>query len=99
MFPLGWPQSDNSFALNVIPAIDIRGGRCLRLIQGDYARETVYDEDPAAVARRWQDAVAQRLHIVDLDGARRGQPVNAVVIQRVLASVFIRSRWEVAYAT
>lgn len=75
--------------MEIIPAIDIRGGRCVRLTQGDYARETVYADDPAAVARRWQDAGAQRLHLIDLDGARVGQPVNEATVQRVLASVFI----------
>lgn len=57
----------------VIPAIDIRGGRCVRLIQGDYARERIYENDPASVARRLVDAGARRLHLVDLDAAR-GQP-------------------------
>ena len=61
----------------------------MRLTQGDYARETVYADDPATVARRWQDAGAQRLHDVDLDGARQGRPLNAAAIQRVLASVFL----------
>jgi phosphoribosylformimino-5-aminoimidazole carboxamide ribotide isomerase len=75
--------------MEIIPAIDVRGGRCVRLVQGDYARETVFADDPAVVARRWQDAGAQRLHVVDLDGARDGQPVNTAVIQRILASVFI----------
>lgn len=75
--------------MDVIPAIDIRGGRCVRLTQGDYERETVYAEDPAAVARRWQDAGGQRLHVVDLDGARQGRPLNAAAIQRVLAAVFL----------
>ncbi len=75
--------------LDVIPAIDIRGGRCVRLTQGDYARETVYADDPAAVARRWQEAGAQWLHVVDLDGARQGRPINLAAIQQVLASVLI----------
>jgi phosphoribosylformimino-5-aminoimidazole carboxamide ribotide isomerase len=75
--------------MDIIPAIDIRAGRCVRLIQGDFARETIFADDPAAMARRWQDAGAQRLHVVDLDGARLGRPVNATVVQQVLASVFI----------
>lgn len=58
----------------VIPAIDLRGGRCVRLIQGDYNRETVFNDDPVEVARRWRDAGALRLHVVDLDGARDGVP-------------------------
>lgn len=75
--------------MELIPAIDIRGGRCVRLEQGDYGRETVFADDPAAVASRWQDAGALRLHIVDLDGAREGRPMNQDAIQRLLASLFI----------
>ena len=60
----------------VIPAIDIRGGRCVRLLRGDYDRETAYADDPAAVARDWQQQGAPRLHVVDLDGAREGRPRN-----------------------
>ena len=56
----------------VIPAIDIRGGRCVRLFQGDYANETVYSDDPVSTARRWEALGASRLHIVDLDGAKQG---------------------------
>ena len=57
--------------MEIIPAIDIRGGRCVSLVQGDYARETVFDEDPAAAARRWADAGAKRLHVVDLGSTGR----------------------------
>ena len=62
--------------MEVIPAIDIRGGRCVRLYQGDYSRETVYSDDPAGMALRWREQGALRLHVVDLDGASRGSPVN-----------------------
>jgi phosphoribosylformimino-5-aminoimidazole carboxamide ribotide isomerase len=62
--------------MQIIPAIDIRGGRCVRLRQGDYDAETVFDDDPVAAAQRWVDAGAQRLHVVDLDGARDGAPAN-----------------------
>ena len=62
--------------MEVIPAIDIRGGRCVRLYQGDYTRETVYSDDPAGMASRWREQGAPRLHVVDLDGAARGSPVN-----------------------
>jgi phosphoribosylformimino-5-aminoimidazole carboxamide ribotide isomerase len=58
--------------MQVIPAIDLRAGRCVRLVQGDYDRETIFDEDPIAVALRWQSAGARRIHVVDLDGARSG---------------------------
>lgn len=72
-----------------IPAVDIRGGRCVRLVQGDYARETAYADDPAEMARHWQAEGAQRLHVVDLDGARDGERANAAVIARVLESVTV----------
>ena len=73
--------------MEIIPAIDIRGGRCVRLLQGDYGRETVFADDPAAVARRWRDAGATRLHLVDLDGAREGRPVNRATVGKILAAV------------
>jgi phosphoribosylformimino-5-aminoimidazole carboxamide ribotide isomerase len=75
--------------MEVIPSIDIRGGRCVRLYQGDYERETVYDEDPVAVAGRWQDAGATTLHVVDLDGARTGEQTNLPVIERIAAGLRI----------
>lgn len=71
----------------IIPAIDIRGGRCVRLLQGDFRRETVYSGDPVEVARRWAGAGAERIHIVDLDGSREGRPVNDAVIRRILSAV------------
>ena len=69
--------------MEVIPAIDIRGGRCVRLHQGDYDAETVFDADPVAVARRWVDAGARRLHVVDLDGARAGRPVSFKIVAAI----------------
>lgn len=75
--------------MEIIPAIDIRGGRCVRLLQGDYDRETVFADDPADMARRWRDAGATRLHLVDLDGAREGRPVNRASVRRILAAVEI----------
>jgi phosphoribosylformimino-5-aminoimidazole carboxamide ribotide isomerase len=75
--------------LIIIPAIDIRGGRCVRLLQGDFQRETVYGADPVEVALRWAGKGAERIHIVDLDGSREGRPVNEAVIRRVLSSVNI----------
>src|SRR5579883_668081 len=72
-----------------MPAIDIRDGRCVRLVQGDYARETVFDDDPVAVAQRWQSEGATRLHVVDLDGARDGAPTNRTVIQRIARAITI----------
>ncbi len=73
--------------MEVIPAIDIRGGRCVRLSQGDYERETVFDDDPLAVAVRWAALGARRIHIVDLDGAREGQQVNAALVRRIVRTV------------
>lgn len=63
--------------MEVIPAIDLRGGRCVRLYQGDYDRETVFSDDPMEVARRWVDLGARRLHVIDLDGAKSGKQPNA----------------------
>ena len=71
----------------IIPAIDIRGGRCVRLLQGDFRRETVYSGDPVEVARRWAAKGAERIHVVDLDGSREGRPVNDAVIGRILSAV------------
>ena len=71
----------------LFPAIDIRGGRCVRLLQGDYGQETVYGNDPAAQARAFQDAGATWVHIVDLDAARTGDPVNRPVMAEVAATL------------
>ena len=73
----------------IIPAIDIRGGQCVRLLQGDYAQETVYGDDPLQMAHQWADQGATRLHIVDLDGAREGQSANLEVIARIAAELSI----------
>lgn len=75
--------------MEVIPAIDLRGGKCVRLWQGDYARETVYSDDPVAVAVRWRDAGAKRLHLVDLDGAAEGRLCNADVIGEIARRIGI----------
>ena len=68
----------------IYPAIDLLGGRCVRLRQGDYAQETVFSDDPAAVAREWVRQGADRLHVVDLDGAKSREPVNGSTIQRIV---------------
>ena len=73
--------------MDVIPAIDLRGGRCVRLYQGDFAQESVFSEDPPEVALGWEAQGALRLHIVDLDGAATGRPENLAVIAAVLARV------------
>jgi len=73
--------------MEVIPAIDLRNGKCVRLYQGDYDKETVFSDDPVSTALRWQSEGAVRLHIVDLDGAARGQPGNLDAIERILDAV------------
>lgn len=75
--------------MEVIPAIDIRAGRCVRLYQGDFQRETVVGNDPAEVALEWQRQGASRLHVVDLDGALKGLPANLEIIKGILDSVRI----------
>ena len=75
--------------MEILPAIDLRDGKCVRLRQGDYARETVFGDDPAEMARRWEAGGATRLHLVDLDGAKAGRPVNADSIRQILAAVKI----------
>jgi phosphoribosylformimino-5-aminoimidazole carboxamide ribotide isomerase len=67
----------------VIPAIDLRGGRCVRLFQGDFARETRYSDDPVSVALQWIKSGAELLHVVDLDGARAGHPVQLDIVARI----------------
>jgi len=66
------------------PAIDLRGGKCVRLSQGDYGRETVFGDDPVEVARRFVDGGARRLHLVDLDGAKAGGPLQAELVSRIV---------------
>ncbi len=75
--------------MQIWPAIDLRGGKCVRLRQGDYQQETVFADDPAAVARGFADAGARHLHIVDLEGAREGLPVNLPGVQAILDAVDI----------
>ena len=75
--------------MTVYPAIDLRGGRCVRLMQGEFDRETVYGDDPVAVARRFEAAGARWLHVVDLDGARIGRPVQADLVRAICAAVAI----------
>jgi len=71
----------------IIPAIDLKGGRCVRLWQGKEDKETVYSEDPLAVARMWIEKGAQRLHIVDLDGAFKGKPVHLEIVEKIVKEV------------
>ncbi len=73
--------------MDIIPAIDLRGGKCVRLYQGDYSQEMVFSDDPVSMAVRWQDAGAKRLHLVDLDGAAEGKLCNASVIEKIVKRV------------
>ncbi len=75
--------------MQIWPAIDLRGGKCVRLRQGDYQQETVFAEDPAAMARKFVNEGARFLHIVDLEGAREGLPVNLPAVQNILEAVEI----------
>ena len=70
----------------IIPAIDLKNGNCVRLRQGDMAQETVFSENPVEVAKRWCDQGARRLHIVDLDGATNGKPINHSIIHEIVKS-------------
>jgi phosphoribosylformimino-5-aminoimidazole carboxamide ribotide isomerase len=73
--------------MQIWPAIDLRGGKCVRLRQGDYQRETIYGDDPAEMARRWVDQGATCLHLVDLDGARDGTNANLAAVKQIVAAV------------
>ncbi|MBE8951949.1 MAG: 1-(5-phosphoribosyl)-5-[(5-phosphoribosylamino)methylideneamino]imidazole-4-carboxamide isomerase [Quinella sp. 1Q7] len=73
----------------IFPAIDLLGGKCVRLVQGDFGRETVYSDDVAATALKWQNSGAKFLHVVDLDGARAGSPKNLDAIKKILDAVTI----------
>jgi len=69
--------------MKIIPAIDIQNGNCVRLRQGDFAQETIFDKNPLNIAQKWVDEGAERLHLVDLDGARLGTPINLDIISSI----------------
>ena len=69
--------------MKIIPAIDIQNGNCVRLRQGDFSRETIFNNSPLDIAEKWVKDGAQRLHIVDLDGARLGEPINIDLISKI----------------
>jgi phosphoribosylformimino-5-aminoimidazole carboxamide ribotide isomerase len=73
--------------MELIPAIDLKDGRCVRLYQGDFAQSTVYSDDPVATARQWVAQGAKRLHVVDLDGARSGRPTNTDAVLAIVQAV------------
>ena len=70
--------------LQLLPAIDLLEGRCVRLRQGNYDDSTVFSDDPVEMAMKWKNEGAERLHLVDLDGARAGKPVNQDVVRRIV---------------
>ncbi len=76
--------------MQILPAIDLRGGQCVRLRQGDYNQETVFSDSPVEMARRFAAEGAQWLHLVDLDGAKQGRPVNHEVVRSIVSSVAIK---------
>jgi phosphoribosylformimino-5-aminoimidazole carboxamide ribotide isomerase len=76
--------------MEILPAIDLRGGKCVRLRQGDYAQETVFSDDPVEMARRWSHEGATWLHLVDLDGAQTGQPVNHDIVRRIVHATGVK---------
>ena len=76
--------------MELIPAIDIRDRKCVRLYQGDYNKETIYSKSPSDVAVRWETAGASSIHIVDLDGAKAGTPVNLDLVENIVSSVNIK---------
>lgn len=76
-------------ALQVLPAIDLRGGQCVRLKQGDYNQETIFSNAPGEMARKWSDGGGDILHLVDLDGAKQGEPVNLDAIKAIRKSAQI----------
>lgn len=75
--------------MKIYPAIDIRGGKCVRLVKGDFAQETVFSDSPAAMAKQWAAQGAEYLHLVDLDGARAGRSENLTTVKEILSAVNI----------
>lgn len=75
--------------MTIFPAIDLRGGKCVRLFKGDFDQETIFSDQPAEVAQQWQAQGAQFLHLVDLDGARAGHSENLATVREILAAVTI----------
>ncbi len=73
----------------VVPAIDLKDHRCVRLYQGDYQKETVYGDDPVAIARNFEEAGAELIHVIDLSGAKEGRPIHRDLIQRIVRNVSV----------
>lgn len=85
--------------IRIVPAIDLIGGRCVRLTQGDYATKKVYDASPVETARRYADCGVQRIHLVDLDGAKASAPRNLDVLQEIAGAVSCELEWGGGIAT
>ena len=75
--------------MQIIPAIDLKDGHCVRLYQGDFEQEQIFSSDPVSIAMRWEKQGAERIHVVDLDGAFQGLPVNSEVIKEIVANVSV----------
>jgi len=75
--------------ITILPAIDLRGGKCVRLLKGDYNQETIYSDSPAEQAKKWEDGGAEIIHLVDLDGAKGGSPENLDAIKAITSAVSI----------
>ena len=76
--------------MKIIPAIDLMNGEVVRLFQGDPKQKTVYSDNPVQIAKKWEDAGADMIHIVDLDGAIKGKPINQEIIRKIISSVNIK---------
>ena len=76
--------------MEILPAIDLRNGKCVRLRQGDYAQETIFGDDPVEMAQRWANDGTAWLHLVDLDGAKAGKPVNHEVVRRIVQATGVK---------
>ena len=74
----------------LIPAIDLRGGQVVRLRRGDYSQQTTYEVDPVDIAKKFQDAGCKWLHVVDLDGAKEGRPINLKIIEKIIRSTTLK---------
>ena len=85
--------------IRIVPAIDLIGGRCVRLTRGDYATKKVYDASPVETARRYADCGVQRIHLVDLDGAKASRPCNLSVLEQIAAAVPCELEWGGGIAT
>jgi phosphoribosylformimino-5-aminoimidazole carboxamide ribotide isomerase len=89
-------DAEGASAFELLPAIDLRGGRVVRLVEGDFERETAYSDDPAGVARAFVNGGATWIHVVDLDGARAGEPAQAAMVRAIVEAVDSRARCQVA---